>query len=48
MLFGQPLASMWYWCVDQTMVQRVLSAKGVSHARKGCVLAGSGLKDDLR
>ncbi|CAE7237245.1 Slc5a3 [Symbiodinium natans] len=40
MLIGQPLASMWYWCVDQTMVQRVLSAKGVQDARKGCVLAG--------
>lgn len=40
MLLGQLLASMWYWCVDQTMVQRVLSAKGVAHARKGCLLAG--------
>jgi hypothetical protein len=28
MLVGQPLCSCWYWCVDQTMVQRVLSAKG--------------------
>lgn len=40
MLVGQPLCSCWYWCVDQTMVQRVLSAKGVPHARKGCLLAG--------
>eukprot|EP00434_Breviolum_minutum_P011950 symbB.v1.2.010535.t1/scaffold641.1/size177546/9 len=40
MLLGQPLSSCWYWCVDQTMVQRVLSAKGVPHARKGCLLAG--------
>ena len=29
MLLGQPLSSCWYWCVDQTMVQRVLSAKGL-------------------
>ncbi|CAK9001562.1 unnamed protein product [Durusdinium trenchii] len=40
MLLSQPLCSCWYWCVDQTMVQRILSAKGVPHARKGCLLAG--------
>ena len=30
MLLSQPLCSCWYWCVDQTMVQRILSDKGSS------------------
>jgi SSS family solute:Na+ symporter len=40
MLLGQPIASIWYWCIDQEMVQRVLASKSISHAQGGCVLAG--------
>jgi len=40
MLLGQPIASIWYWCIDQEMVQRVLAAKNISHAQGGCTLAG--------
>ena len=29
-----------YWCTDQSIVQRVLAAKSIAHARAGCVLAG--------
>ncbi|CAM2721410.1 unnamed protein product [Rotaria socialis] len=30
----------WYWCSDQMMVQRVLAARSISHARGGTLLAG--------
>ncbi|PIK38503.1 putative sodium/myo-inositol cotransporter [Apostichopus japonicus] len=39
-LFGQTVASIWYWCTDQLMVQRALAAKNLSHAQGGCLLAG--------
>jgi solute:Na+ symporter, SSS family len=38
--FGAPLLGIWYWCTDQVIVQRVLSAKDVGHAKAGTVLAG--------
>lgn len=31
---------MWYWCIDQELVQRVLSAKDTDHAKGGTILAG--------
>lgn len=40
MLFGAPILGVWYWCTDQYIVQRVLSAKDVSNARKGALFAG--------
>ena len=40
MLFGAPILGVWYWCTDQYIVQRALSAKDVSNARKGALLAG--------
>ncbi|KAK7496973.1 hypothetical protein BaRGS_00011709, partial [Batillaria attramentaria] len=30
----------WYWCSDQIMVQRALSAKSLSHAKGGSIVAG--------
>ncbi len=42
-LFGAPILGIWYWCTDQYIVQRILSAKGISAARKGTALA-AGLK----
>ncbi len=38
--FGAPLLGIWYWCTDQVIVQRVLAAKNVAHARAGTILAG--------
>ena len=35
MLFGAPILGVWYWCTAQYIVQRTLSAKDVSNARKG-------------
>merc|ERR1712227_566136 len=38
-LTGMTISSIWYWCADQVIVQRTLSAKNISHAKAGCVLA---------
>lgn len=40
MLFGAPILGIWYWCTDQYIVQRALSAKDVSNARRGALFAG--------
>ena len=37
MLLGYPVAGIWFWCTDQTIVQRVLGAKNVRHGQLGCV-----------
>lgn len=39
-LFGAPILGVWYWCTDQFIVQRTLSAKGLDDARRGTILAG--------
>ena len=38
--FGAPLLGIWYWCTDQVIVQRVLAAKSIAHAKAGTVMAG--------
>jgi len=37
---GYPVIGLWYWCADQTIVQRVLGAKNENHARVGPLFAG--------
>jgi SSS family solute:Na+ symporter len=39
-LLGYPVIGTWYWCADQTIVQRVLGAKDENHARIGPLFAG--------
>lgn len=39
-IFGAPILGVWYWCTDQFIVQRVLSAKNINHARKGTIFGG--------
>ena len=39
-LLGFPVLGIWYWCADQTIVQRVLGAKDENHARVGAIFAG--------
>ncbi len=34
-LLGYPVLGIWYWCADQTIVQRVLGAWDENHARTG-------------
>jgi SSS family solute:Na+ symporter len=38
--FGAPILGIWYWCTDQVIVQRVLSAKDETQAKGGTVMAG--------
>ena len=40
MVFAPPIIGIWYWCTDQYIVQRVLSAKNERQARKGTIFAG--------
>ena len=37
---GYPVLGIWYWCADQTIVQRVLGAKDENHARTGALFCG--------
>jgi solute:Na+ symporter, SSS family len=39
-IFGSFIIGFWYWCTDQYIVQRVLSAKGIQAARRGTIFAG--------
>ncbi len=39
-LFGAPILGVWYWCTDQFIVQRVLSARNEDHARRGTIFGG--------
>jgi solute:Na+ symporter, SSS family len=36
---GAPILGIWYWCTDQVIVQRVLSAKDEGHAKAGTIFA---------
>ena len=39
-LLGYPVIGIWFWCTDQTIVQRVLGAKDQHHAQVGALFAG--------
>jgi SSS family solute:Na+ symporter len=39
-LLGYPILGIWYWCADQTHVQRVLAAKNLKAAQNGPLFAG--------
>lgn len=39
-LFGYPILGIWYWCTDQTIVQKILSAKTEKDGRDGAIFAG--------
>ncbi|MCC6290238.1 MAG: sodium:solute symporter [Chitinophagaceae bacterium] len=38
--FGYPVLGIWYWCADQTIVQRALGAKDENHAKAGALFCG--------
>ncbi|XP_022072014.2 sodium/glucose cotransporter 1 [Acanthochromis polyacanthus] len=40
LIFGLTIQATWYWCTDQVIVQRCLSAKNLSHVKAGCILCG--------
>ncbi len=39
-LFGYPVLGIWYWCSDQTIVQRVLGARSERDGQNGALFAG--------
>jgi SSS family solute:Na+ symporter len=39
-VIGYPVIGIWYWCTDQTIVQRVLGAKNEDHGKAGALFAG--------
>ena len=41
LLFGIPVLGFYYWCTNQFIVQRVLSARSLAHGRAGALFAGA-------
>jgi len=39
-LIASPIVGIWYWCTDQYIVQRALSAKDLKTARRGALFGG--------
>jgi SSS family solute:Na+ symporter len=39
-LIASPIVGLWYWCTDQYIVQRTLSAKDLTTARRGALFGG--------
>jgi len=39
-LLGYPVLGVWYWCSDQTIVQRVLGSKSLGDSQNGPLFAG--------
>jgi SSS family solute:Na+ symporter len=39
-LLGTPIIAIWYWWTDQYIVQRILCARNIEHARRGTILTG--------
>merc|ERR1712233_185373 len=37
---GQTIASVWYWCTDQVIVQRALAGRNLAHSQGGSLFAG--------
>ena len=38
-LFASPIVGLWYWCTDQHIVQRCLTARDETQARRGAIFA---------
>jgi solute:Na+ symporter, SSS family len=39
-ILGYPILGIWYWCADQTHVQRVLAARSLKDGQNGALFAG--------
>jgi SSS family solute:Na+ symporter len=39
-MIASPIVGIWYWCTDQYIVQRALSAKNLTTARRGALFGG--------
>ncbi|GAB4242714.1 MAG: sodium:solute symporter [Saprospiraceae bacterium] len=40
LLIGGSIVGIWYWCTDQYIVQRVLTARNVTEGRRGAIFGG--------
>nr|XP_054749350.1 sodium/glucose cotransporter 4-like [Lytechinus pictus] len=40
LVFGIFILGLYFWCSNQVIVQRTLSAKNVTHSKAGCILTG--------
>jgi SSS family solute:Na+ symporter len=40
LVVGYPVMGIWFWCTDQTIVQRVLAARDVRQGQLACVFTG--------
>jgi SSS family solute:Na+ symporter len=39
-MLASPIIGLWYWCTDQYIAQRVLTARNLQQARRGTIFAG--------
>jgi solute:Na+ symporter, SSS family len=39
-VLGYPVLSLWFWCSDQTIVQRALGARNLAHSQAGTLFCG--------
>jgi SSS family solute:Na+ symporter len=39
-LLGYPILGIWFWCTDQTIVQRVLGARDLNQGQRGALFTG--------
>ncbi|MDP0500834.1 MAG: sodium/solute symporter [Verrucomicrobiota bacterium JB022] len=39
-VLGYPVLSLWFWCSDQTIVQRALGGKSLAHSQAGTLFCG--------
>ncbi|HEX5057639.1 MAG TPA: sodium:solute symporter [Gammaproteobacteria bacterium] len=39
-ILASPIIGLWYWCTDQYIAQRVLTARNLQQARRGTIFAG--------
>ncbi len=39
LVLASPIVGIWYWCTDQVIVQRTLTARSETHARRGTIFA---------
>ncbi|MEN7547998.1 sodium:solute symporter [Rapidithrix thailandica] len=40
LVLGYPVLGIWFWCTDQTIVQRVLGARDLRHGQQGVLFTG--------
>lgn len=39
-ILGYPVMGIWFWCTDQTIVQRALGGRNLKQGQLGCIFAG--------